>query len=206
MLQHKIIYWIGGSACAGKSTLAEMYCRKYNLPLYSCDEHFNRHLQLISEEHQPAMFKVSRMDADEAFYTRSRADQLRVYIQSFIEDFSFVAADLAKGEEEAIVVEGNQLLPSLVKPLLEEHHRAVWIVPHEEFQRKQYRRREWVPTVLASAADPEAALENWMVRDAMFASMVYKEAAGKKLNAMLVDGSRSLAKTFLELERLFQRG
>ncbi|WP_409296844.1 hypothetical protein V1498_03060 [Peribacillus sp. SCS-26] len=206
MLQDKIIYWIGGSACAGKSTLAEMYCRKYNLPLYSCDEHFNRHLQQISEEHQPAMSKISRMDANEAFYSRSRAARLRVYIQSFIEDFSFVAADLAKGEEKAIVVEGNQLLPSLVKPLLEKHHMAVWIVPQEEFQRKQYRKREWVPAVLAASADPEAAYENWMVRDAAFASMVYKEAAGEKLNVMLVDGSRDLAETFLELERLFQPG
>ncbi|MFD1774979.1 hypothetical protein [Paenibacillus rhizophilus] len=60
------IYWIGGSACAGKSTIAKRFADKHDWELYSCDEHLNSHLSNISARNQPAMHKISRMSYNEA--------------------------------------------------------------------------------------------------------------------------------------------
>jgi len=112
----RTIYWIGGSACAGKSTLAGRLAEKYSLALYACDEHYGDHLRRITEEAQPAMSRVSRMTMNEAFFTRPMAEQLNTYIGFLREDFSYVLSDLAELGAGPVVVEGNQLMPSLVAP------------------------------------------------------------------------------------------
>ncbi|WP_025690929.1 hypothetical protein [Paenibacillus zanthoxyli] len=81
------IYWIGGSACAGKSTIAKRYAEKHGLALYACDEHLDSHLKNIAARNQPAMYKISKMSYNEAFYLRTVQEQLEEYISFFKEDF-----------------------------------------------------------------------------------------------------------------------
>lgn len=195
------IYWIGGSACAGKSTLARRLAEKYSLVLYACDEHYEDHLRRIIEEAQPAMYRVSRMTMNEAFYTRDIAEQLDTYIECLREDFSYVLSDLGIRGEGPVVVEGNQLLPELVAPLLKQTDKAIWIVPSESFQREQYSKREWIQGILQATEDPEAAFDNWMKRDAKFAEQVKTHAEARKLKVLEVDGRRTLEQNFAELER-----
>ena len=196
------IYWIGGSACAGKSTLAKMYAEKYGFELYCCDDNFNEHLKNITLN-EPAMCKVSKMNPNEAFVLRGIEEQLSVYIQSFKEDFSFVINDLAKKCKKPIVVEGNQLLPKLVSQYLNEKSKAIWIIPTEEFQREYYSKRIWMHNVLKETSNPNVAFNNWMTRDALFAKMVYQEANDLNLNVLLVDGSNDLTDNFIIVENCF---
>ncbi|WP_438351033.1 hypothetical protein ACP8HI_10525 [Paenibacillus sp. FA6] len=203
MLRNQVIYWIGGSACAGKSTLARMYAEKHGLELYSCDEHFDRHLKDVSINEYPAMHKVSTMNPNEAFYTREVQEQLCVYIQSFVEDFSFVIKDLAKRTDTPVVVEGNQLIPSLLAPDLKEHHKAVWIIPTEQFQREQYSKRVWIQGILQNTENPTVAFNKWMSRDALFSEFIQKEASELHLNVLKVDGSKTLQENFEYIENYF---
>lgn len=200
-MDNKIIYWIGGSACAGKSTLANMIADKYKMDLYSCDEHFYEHLNNISAIHYPAMYKVSKMNANEAFYLRDIEEQLRVYTQSFIEDFQFVMNDILNTNTSSIVVEGNQLLPSLVFPYLRKKQKAVWIIPTESFQKEHYKKREWLKDILGSTDDPTVSFDNWMKRDALFAKYIYQEAKNLKLQTLVVDGSKNIDENFNYIER-----
>lgn len=202
-MQDQQIYWIGGSACAGKSTLAKMYADKYGLALYACDEHFHEHMQQISREHQPAMHRVTRLTMNEAFYTRKVEEQLNTYIECFEEDFTFVLLDLARMGEKAVVVEGNQLLPRLVAPLMKNNHKAIWIVPTEQFQWEHYSRREWIHDILQETENSGIAFRNWMKRDALFAARVKEEAEARKLKVLEVDGSLSLKQSFAMLELYF---
>lgn len=197
------VYWIGGSACAGKSTLAKMYADKYGLALYACDDHFQEHMQQTSREIQPAMHRISRLTMNEVFYTREVDEQLNTYIKGFEEDFAFVLSDLARMGEKAVVVEGNQLLPALVAPLLKNSHRAIWIVPTEQFQWEHYSKREWIHDLLQETENPGAAFHNWMKRDALFAARVKEEAEARELMLLEVDGSLNLEQSFTLLEQHF---
>ncbi|MDR0138760.1 hypothetical protein RFW18_13475 [Metabacillus idriensis] len=198
-----MIYWIGGSSCSGKSTLAKMLAEKHGLELYSCDDHFYKHVQLISPEKHPAMKKVAEMNPNEAFYSRGLDDQLRVYIQSFQEDFSFVLQDLQE-IIKPVIIEGNQLMPSLTAPYIKENHKAIWLIPTEAFQRKNYQKRDWIKGVLNDTEDPEIAFNNWMKRDAIFAEHVNEEAKRLGLKVLNVDGSSNLDENLIRIERLFE--
>lgn len=198
------IYWIGGSACAGKSTLAKRFAEKNGLALYACDEHLGMHLQHITEDAQPAMYRVSEMAMNEVFFTRKITEQLNTYIEYLREDFLYVLSDLAGGGDGPIVVEGNQLLPALVEPLLKRKERAIWIIPTETFQRSQYSRREWIHGILQATENPERSFENWMRRDALFADTVKRGAKDRKLKLLEVDGSQTLDQNYKVLSRWFR--
>ncbi|MRN54440.1 hypothetical protein [Paenibacillus monticola] len=202
----QIIYWIGGSACSGKSTLAKRYADKYGLELYACDEYYDKHMQNISRDKQPAMHKVSMMNPNEAFYTRDVQEQLRVYLQFFKEDFLLVLEDLAARPNVPIVVEGNQLLPHLVLPHLRPNHKGIWIIPSERFQREHYSQRSWIQELLQQTEDPTVSFNNWMSRDVLFAELIQQEANHLKLNLLKVDGVKSLQDNFELIEEYFSIG
>ncbi|MEK3795932.1 hypothetical protein MKX42_29705 [Paenibacillus sp. FSL R7-0204] len=197
------IYWIGGSACAGKSTLAKRFAEENGFALYACDEHSGKHLQHITEEAQPTMHRVSRMAMNEVFFTRKIAEQLNTYIEYLREDFLYVLSDVVGGGSDPVVVEGNQLLPDLVEPLLKRKERAIWLIPSEQFQRSQYSRREWIHGILQATENPERSFENWMRRDALFADKVKREAKDRKLKVLEVDGSQTLEQNYNVLSRWF---
>ncbi|ETT30726.1 hypothetical protein NYE24_24885 [Paenibacillus sp. FSL H7-0350] len=190
------IYWIGGSACAGKSTLAKRFAEENGFALYACDEHVGMHLQHITEKAQPVMYRVSRMAMNEVFFTRKIAEQLKTYIEYLREDFLYVLSDVAGGGSDPVVVEGNQLLPDLIEPLLRQKERAIWMIPSEQFQRNQYSRREWIQGILQATENPERSFENWMRRDALFADKVKREAKDRKLKVLEVDGSQTLEQNY----------
>lgn len=197
------IYWIGGSACAGKSTLAGRFAEKYNMALYACDEHYEDHLQRITGKVKSAMYRVSQMSMNEVFFTRDVAEQLDVYTGCLREDFNYVLSDLEGSGAGPIVVEGNQLLPALVAPLLKPMDKAIWVIPAEPFQREQYSKREWIQGILQATENPELSFNNWMKRDALFAARIRSGAGERKLKVLEADGSRTLEQNFAELERWF---
>ena len=197
------VFWIGGSACAGKSTLARRYAEKYGLALYACDEHYDDHLKRITAEEQPGMSRIAQLTVNEVFLTRKVQEQLDTYIECFQEDFALVLDDLACMGSTPVVVEGNQLLPALVAPLLKKTDRAIWIVPAEEFQWEHYSKREWIQGILQETEDPMMAFRNWMKRDALFAGSVKEAAAGLKLHLLEVDGSTTLQQNFERIEEYF---
>ena len=193
------IYWIGGSSCGGKSTLARRLADEYGLALYSCDEHYEGHLGRIADRAPSAMLAVSRMKAEEIFYTRSVSEQLATYLDVLQEDFHHVRNDLAAFGDGPVVVEGNQLLPWLVGPLLREQDRAIWVIPTEDFQREQYAARDWIHGILRETSSAEVSFNNWMTRDALFADRVRAEARERGLQVVEVDGSRTLEENYAEV-------
>ena len=193
------IYWIGGSSCGGKSSLARRLADEYGLALYSCDEHYEGHLGRIADRAPSAMLAVSRMKAEEIFYTRSVSEQLATYLDVLQEDFHHVRNDLAAFGDGPVVVEGNQLLPWVMEPLLRPQDRAIWLIPTEDFQREHYATRGWIHGILRSTSNPEVAFNNWMTRDALFAERVRTEAQERGLEVMAVDGSRTLDEMYAEV-------
>ena len=39
------IYWIGGSPCSGKSTIAEIIAKKNDLAYFKCDDFMYKHIE-----------------------------------------------------------------------------------------------------------------------------------------------------------------
>ena len=51
----KNVYFIAGTPCGGKTTIARALGEKYNIPVYDVDEIFEKHQRISDSKHQPAM-------------------------------------------------------------------------------------------------------------------------------------------------------
>ena len=86
-----------------------------------------------------------------------------------------------------MIVEGFRLLPHLVKPLLAEPGRALWLLPTPDFRRAAFEGRGSPPGFLQKTSDPERALRNLLERDRMFTDRLREEMKRLEVTAIEVD-------------------
>jgi len=190
------IIWIGGSPCAGKSTLAATLARRYGLTHYSCDDALTAHLQRSDAATYPLLHQLAKRSWNE-IWTRPVERQIREELAFYREEFPLILEDLAAFPPDTpIVAEGTALLPELVAPLLQGQRQALWIVPTASFQREHYERRPWINDILRQCADPGLAFDNWMRRDIGFADAVEESAGALGLPVIRVDGKEDADEVF----------
>jgi 2-phosphoglycerate kinase len=186
------IYWIGGSPCSGKSSVADLLAEKYGFALYRCDEAFYEHRKIVTAELQPVFHRLVHLSSED-LWMRPVAQQVAEEIACYHEEFPLILEDLlAYPRTQPVLVEGAALLPECVYPLLSHPRRAIWIVPTGEFQMHHYQQRAWAKDVVKACSDPEQAFLNWMQRDIAFAHHVAHEAARQALPLLVVGEQRSL--------------
>jgi 2-phosphoglycerate kinase len=195
------IYWIGGSPCSGKSTIAEKLAYKHGLSLFKSDDHMYAHMRLANAEKQPVMAKVASLSWDE-IWTRPVEVQVQDEFDFYHEEFNMLLEELALYPQgQPILAEGNAWLPELlgqVKPLPEH---IVYVIPTKEFQVTNYSLRGFTKDILAQCAEPQAAFENWMERDARFGERVNQAARLAGLPVIRVDGQLSIEETTALVEK-----
>lgn len=185
------IYWIGGSPCAGKSTIADLLGSQFGWYVYHVDAHNRMHQVRATTERQPTFVRLNSMGCDE-LWMRPRHVQVRDAIAHCAEEFDLIIADLlALPRHKPIIAEGVALLPHLVAPLLRHARQAIWIVPTADFQHHHYAQRTWVQTVLSECTEPETAFQNWMARDVAFAQWVQKQTNRLGLPHLVMNGTQT---------------
>ena len=190
------VLWVGGSPCAGKSSIVGMLAADYGLRAYHCDEALGQQRRQLTRQGQPMLYKWTHTDWN-ALWMRPVGELLSETIAAYKEHFRLVVGDLlALPTTPPILAEGNCLLPAQAGGLLSRPDQAIWVVSSAEFQRTYYPRRgDWVQDILSQCHDPEQALQNWMDRDVAFADWVRQETAGLGLRVIEVDGHRSIIET-----------
>jgi 2-phosphoglycerate kinase len=186
------IWWIGGSPCSGKSSVAEALAAEFELSIYRCDDAYEQHRHLVDPVHFPIFHRLASASCDE-LWMRPVDTQVREEIDLYREEFRLIVDDLtALPAGRAVIAEGAALLPHLVHGLGIPWNRSIWLVPSPEFQREHYARREWRHQALAGCSNPGQAWANWMDRDIGFARFVTRDAAETGRVCITVDRSRPL--------------
>ena len=190
-----MLYMIGGSPCSGKSTIASLLARQYQLLHIKLDDLVEKMMSQASEDSQPICLLRQDRNPEEM------ADEEWRFYE---EIFPYVKSYLIKNQNRPLLVEGAGLLPHLVKKLECPASSYLCLTPTADFQKKHYIQREWVPYVLEGTTNPEQAFENWMQRDILFAQMVRKEAVLLGYPSLVTDGSQSENQTAEEVARLLK--
>jgi hypothetical protein len=185
-------YWIGGSPCAGKSSVAAALADRFGLRHVECDKASADRVARMAGRSLPAYEELTALGTCERL-SRSPEWQADRELAFYREQFSFVMEELSANEPA--IVEGADLLPDLLHRAGVGLDRAVWLVPTPEFQLRHYAAREWVSEYLKDCADRSAAFRNWMCRDVLFAERVRDLAATVGGRVIVVDGTVSLAET-----------
>jgi hypothetical protein len=164
---------------------------------------YEAHLRRAIPGKHPRMTKAASVTWDEV-WMRPVDYLVEREIAFYREEFELIVEDLlAMPTRAPICAEGAALLPECVAALGVDPQHAIWIVPTEEFQRREYRRREWVQGILAQCSEPEQAWQNWMGRDAGFARTVALQAERLRFVALEVDGGAAIESNAIRVARHF---
>jgi hypothetical protein len=196
------VRWLGGSACAGKSTAARALAAAHGLTLYSCDDRFEEHRRRASPERHPGFHRLMDLPPEE-LWTRPVASQVQDLLRFYEDEFTMVVEDL-RSLTGPVLAEGVGLLPALVAEVLAEPWRACWLIATPDFRRRHYPRRgPWLDELLGRCLDPRQAFADWMARDDEIADYLETEAASLGLAVRTVDGGTE-EETVEMLERWFR--
>jgi adenylate kinase family enzyme len=197
------VIWIGGSPCAGKSSLAAALASRYGMTVYGCDDHVERHVREADPDSAPTLIRLSQLDCD-GLWMRPIDQQVREEIAFYNDELPLILRDLAAmPANRPVIAEGAALMPRPLHGMGIPPDRAIWVVPTPAFQRAHYAQRDWRHDVLRACTDPDRAWENWMSRDEGFAAHVAAEAPRLGYRVITVDGSHTIDEIQAEVEAHF---
>src|SRR5258705_10958932 len=128
------VYWIGGGSGAGKSTVARRLAAPHGLRLYATDGAMADHGRRSTPADSPFLAEFAAMDMDERWVSRPPETMLETFHWFRGEGFGLIVADLLR-LPPGVIAEGFRLLPRLVRPVLSDPGRAVWLCPTPGFRR-----------------------------------------------------------------------
>jgi len=196
------VYYIGGSPCSGKSTVAQALAQRYGLAYYKADDDLDAFIDRGAAKGWPVCRRIRSMTAEET-WMRSPWVQCREELGFYREIAALTAEKLQGLHAERVVAEGAAFLPELIQLQGILPTRYIAITPTRAFQWSRYSQRPWVPHVLRDCSDPQAAFSNWMERDALFAEEVRRQCGIMGYTALVTDGSVSEEARLREVARHF---
>jgi len=199
----KHVFWLGGSPCAGKSTISGILASRFPLDVYHVDKAFENHVGRLDSELHATLVKWCAASWNER-WMQPVESLVQEVIACYREHFTLILDDvLASPKQKPLLVEGTALLPREVARVLPIRNQAVWLVPTDDFQREHYAKRDWVSGVVGQCDDSQAAFENWMKRDVQFARWIVTEAESLGCKVFVVDGRQTMAETAVEVAAHF---
>lgn len=200
----KNIYFIGGSPCAGKSTISEIIAKKYDLYYFKVDDYLEKYMQLAASNNKPLCKKNLSLDSDE-IWMRDPKLQANEEIGIYEEILDILINDLEEIDcNKPIITEGCAYIPTLMKNLGIAKNRYLSIIPTKEFQISHYQKRFWVPDVLKNCSNKDKAFENWMERDHLFALEIKKQCDKENYKVIINDGNINIDKMINEVIKHFK--
>lgn len=192
----KHVYWMGGSPCAGKTTIAQIIAQEYGWQVYHIDRHVESYLNRAEPEKHPFLTSYTQIGLQK-FLPLPPEDQLERVKNMSTEQFQFILEDIAEmASDKPILVEGANMRVEDVASMMADTSHAIWLVPTEAFQLEVYPRRgTWVHDVLRHhfAEDERVdVFERWMQRDILMAQWTAAQARLHNIQVILVDGEKSL--------------
>jgi len=198
------VFWLGGSPCAGKSSISQILENDFDINVYRVDAAFEKHRNQFSQSLHPALCNWENSTWKQRWM--QTVDKLvRDVVEIYQEHFSLILEDVRSfPKDKALLVEGTALMPLEVSRVLPKRSNAIWLVPTADFQREKYSQREWIYEILNQCDDQEKAFHNWMERDAAFAAFVIDEAKRLNLEWLLVDGRKTVEENAKIVAKHFQ--
>lgn len=187
------IYYIGGSPCSGKSTVAEILSEQYDLYYFKVDDFLDSYTKQGALKGYSVCRKQVELTPDQ-IWMRDPVLQCREELIYYEEVFEFIERDLEQIKNvNGVITEGAAYVPGLIRDAQIPENRYLSITPTKEFQLFHFRKRTFVPYILRGCSNMERAFDNWMERDILFAGEVRKQCGETGYTSVINDGSMEIA-------------
>lgn len=167
ILKHYLrnVYFITGTAYAGKSTMVKMLSEKYNM--ICCGENFHCEVSDIvaTPDIQPDLCYMKTMADWKEFVTRTPEEYERWIYGVGKEVAGFEIAEiLSLAKDKRVIVDTNIPL-DILKEISDYHHVAVMLSPQsmsvERFFDRTDPEKQFILSVIESCDEPEKVMENY---------------------------------------------
>ena len=161
----KNVYFITGTAYAGKSTMAKMLSERYNMVL--CGENYHSAVSdtVAEPAFQPDICYINNMKDWKDFVTRTPEEYERWIYATGREAAEFEVAQLiAMPKDQKVIVDTN-IPTDILREISDEKHVAVMLSPQsmsvERFFDRSDPDKQFLLRVIESCENPEAVMENY---------------------------------------------
>lgn len=198
------VLWIGGTPCAGKSTLATVIAREHHVETYHLDQHGAGEARSPTG---PAVRWWASHTMDERWLDQSAADLLERSVACWEESFPIALADLAaRRSRRPLIVEGPGALPWLVAPVVSDRRRAIFFIADLAFRDRVVAEREArgiSPVAYSRTSDPDRARANHRERDRRLMLRIEASCRELGLTSLAIRESRDLERASAFVEEHF---
>jgi hypothetical protein len=204
------VRWLAGGTGSGKSTVAAVLARRFDLDVHDGDRAEHDWLRRCTAERHPRFAALRGQRPGDMWRGRSPEQIFEAMAGRHGETIEFLIEDLlARPADRTVLVDYFGVLPGHLARLLSRPGHAAFLVPTPEFRRATLTRRYADPERARATwgdLDPADALEARIRRDDLWDAEVVGQAGELGLPLFTVDGSRSVEQTADALARQFRLG
>lgn len=154
------VYFISGSACGGKTTIARYLSTKHGIALYNWDERYPEHKAISDTRYQPFMNK--EYGSWEVYFNRPPAEYADALRRSIGEQVEMaILEQISMAPQGRIIADG--VFPCRVLQRISSNARVVFLMADMAAIRSDYFKRDDKQDMLMclnSLEDPQRATEN----------------------------------------------
>ncbi|MBR2719081.1 MAG: hypothetical protein IKB78_07285 [Clostridia bacterium] len=161
----KNVYFINGTAYAGKSTMVHMLAERYGL--IECGENYHARVSdaVATPEHQPAISYFDTMSGWEEFLNRTPEAYDQWIIDVAREAAAFEIAELIRLSDQGPIIVDTNIPFDILREIAQPNHVAVMLSPQsmsvERFFDRSDPEKQFLLRKIGECADPEATMANF---------------------------------------------
>lgn len=198
------VFWIGGGAYGGKTTVTDLLADRHGFVPYHSEEHFHEHKKAASAEDHPAL--LAPFHGWEWFFNRPIDEYIEAIEDSGREQFEMVLLDLVKMAADSKVVADVFFLDPWQVGHLTECNKSIFLYADEETIREgNFERadKQDLVAVIDTLADPIKTREHVLDMTCTFSARKRAEAEEAGVKVHVWNTETDLHETLAVVERHF---
>lgn len=198
------VFWIGGAAYGGKTTITDLLVDRHGFVPYHSEDHFHEHKKAASPEDHPTL--LAPFHGWEWFFNRPIDEYIQAIEDSGREQFEMVLLDLVKMAADSKVVADVFFLDPRQAEHLAEGNRSIFLYADEEtIRRGNFERadKQDLVAVINTLADPGKTREHVLDVTCALSARKRAEAEEAGMKVLVRSIETDLYETLAVVERNF---
>ena len=208
-MRFKNVYFINGTAYAGKSTMVKLLAEKYNG--IACEENYHDvRIKDLDKDEFPAL-AYTRDLKDWRHFIRRTPEEYKAWIDDVIKECTIIELEILEElskQDKKIFVDTN-IPVSILKEISDEEHVLIMLADPEisvnRFFERPDREKQFLYQLLLEEDDVEFAMENFRNGLKLINSYEnYNELLNSGFNVIKRDDNRTIEETLYLVENVFK--